>query len=164
MAMLVIPNLTEKNIIKKTDDVVRYIYCPGIYEDEDHPYIDIADANFMVPSGANQEMKAASVELAIEMGMGRKNYLLDYYKDNMIPEDYDMLMEAMKDERPLERGFSPDFMYYNFEFEKQMKTGKPVSTYISEIEGKLNTYAEKFRTKLKDYRDYTGLSNEETAE
>ena len=159
----VIPNLTETNIInsENSTDVIRYIYCPGIYEDEKKPYIDIADANFMVPSGANPDMKAAAIDLAIEMGMGRKNHLVDYYKKNMVEEDYNLLMEAMQDERPLERGFSPDFMYYNFNFTNEMKAGKPVSTYISEIEGKLHTLADKFRAKLAEYRDYTGLSNEE---
>ena len=157
----VIPNMTELNAIHQGDDDVRYIFFPGIYEDEKKPYMDIADANFMVPSGANQDMKAASVELAIQMGMGRKNHLVNYYKEVMVEEDYNLLMESMKNEKPLSRAFSPNFRYSQFNFSGDMKNGKPVSTYVSEYKGVLESHAETFRTKLAEYREYTGLSNED---
>jgi len=159
-----VPNLTVWNSTTETEDVIRYIFLPGITEEEEKPYLNIADANFMIPSGANQKMKAASVELAIEMGMGRKNYLLDYYKEQMVAEDYELLMESMKNEKPLSRAFSPNFRYSQFKFSEEMKAGKPVSTYISEYQGLLESHAETFRAKLKEYRDYTGLSNEKTNE
>ena len=163
MSAHVIPNLTETNIInsENSTDVIRYIFCPGIYDDEKKPYLDIADANFMIPSGANPDTKAASVELAIEMGMGRKNHLVNYYKEQMIPEDYDLLMESMKNEKPLSRAFSPNFRYSNFKFSDEMQTGKPVSTYVKEYQGVLESHAADFRKKLADYREYTGLSGEQ---
>ena len=156
-----VPNLTTWNNTTETEDLIRYIFLPGITEEEEKPYINIADANFMVPSGANQDMKAASVELAIQMGMGRKNHLVNYYKEVMVEEDYNLLMESMKNEKPLSRAFSPNFRYSQFNFSGDMKNGKPVSTYVSEYKGVLESHAETFRTKLAEYREYTGLSNED---
>ncbi|MDP4118278.1 MAG: extracellular solute-binding protein [Bacillota bacterium] len=156
----VVPNVLITNSGSETADTIRYIYFPSTLKEEIGPHIYVTDAQFMTPTGSNQKMKAGAVELGICMGMGRKDYLMDYYKKSMSPDDYNLLMESMKNEKPLPRGFSPDFMYYNFAFYAHMMTGEPVATYISEIKTKLDTCAKSFNQKIEEYRQDTGLSDE----
>ena len=94
------------------------------------------------------------------MGVGRKAYLDDYYKTMLNEEDYEILIKTFENSKPLARGFS-EFKYTDFKFGAEMSTGKSVSTYVSEISGKLNTYAENFNNKIEEYRAETGLSNED---
>ena len=153
----VMPNIVKTNNTAETEDAIRYIYIPNSDPALSGPHGFFTDAAFLTPAGSNLDVKAAAVELAISMGVGRKAYLLDYYESTLSEEDYDLLMETFENSKPLARGFS-EFRYNNFGFSKEIMTGKSVSTYVGEITGQLETYAENFNKKLEEYRNDTGLN------
>ena len=154
----VMPNIIKTNNTAETTDTIRYIYIPSSNPDRIDAHGFFTDAAFLTPAGSNPDTKAAAVELAISMGVGRKAYLDDYYQTMLNADDYALLMKTFENSKPLARGFS-EFKYNQFGFAGEMKTGKSVSTYVSEISGQLRTYAENFNTKIKKYREETGLSN-----
>ena len=156
----VVPNLMITNNTTETTDTIRYIYLPSAKKEKAGPHVYYTDSAFMTPTGSNVDVKAAAVELAIQMGQARKNYLLDYYKGVTTEEDYDLLLESINNGEPLARGFT-EFGYQKFKFYDEMKSGKPVATYISEITGQLEAAADNFNKKVEEYRLDTGLSGEE---
>ena len=154
----VMPNLMVGNLTTETDDVIRYIYLPSARPEKIGPHLYLTDAQFMTPTGSNPDVKAAAVELGICMGASRKAYILDYYKKNMNDEDFEILTKAMEDEEPLGRGVN-GFNHTHLLFYDNMKSGKPVATYISEMATKMKTYADEFNRKLEDYRAESGLED-----
>ncbi len=156
----VVPNLNKTNQGTETTDVIRYIYFPSTLPEEVGPHAYLTDTSFMTPAGSEETMKAATIELAIYMGESRKARLDELYKETMIPEDYDILMESVKNTAPLQRAFSPDFRYSSFKFYDQIMTGKPVATYIAEYKTQLETLADAYNEKVIAYREETGLSAE----
>ncbi len=156
----VMPNIIKTNNTAETTDTLRYIYIPSSDPEKAGPHTYFTDDAFLTPAGSNQDVKAAAVELAICMGVGRKNYLDNYYQENMTEEDYKLFNEALANGAPMARPFN-EFPYTKFAFFSEMKTGKSVSTYVSEITGQLESFAENFDKKLADYRESTGLGGEE---
>ena len=156
----VMPNIIKTNNTAESTDTIRYIYIPNSDPKLSGPHGFFTDAAFLTPAGSNLDVKPAAVELAISMGVGRKNYLDNYYKTMLNEEDYEILMKSFNNSKPLARAFS-EFKYYNFNFQTEMMTGKSISTYVSELTGQLETYAENFNKQIEAYREDTGLSNED---
>ena len=156
----VMPNIIKTNNTAETTDTLRYIYIPSSNPDKAGAHSYFTDDAFLTPAGSNPDTKAAAVELAICMGVGRKAYLDNYYQSTMTADDYKLFCEALENGAPMARPFS-EFPYQYFNFYTEMKTGKAISTYVSEINGKLEAAAENFEKKLARYRSETGLSGEE---
>lgn len=160
MATDVFPNILVSNTATETTDTIRYIYLPNSKPEYAGPHSFFTDAAFLTPNGSYEPAKAAAVELAINLCEGRKNFLMGYYEENLNKEDFDILLKALDNGQPLQRGFN-GFMYWDFDFSYQMSSGKSIATYISEISTKLETAAEDFRKELAAYREESGLSNQD---
>ncbi len=160
MSTDVFPNLLVSNSGTETEDVIRYIYIPNSKAEYAGPHSFFTDAAFLTPAGSNEAAKPAAVELAIELCTGRLNSLTAMYKEKLNEEDYEILIQALDNGRPLERGFN-GFMYWDFDFNYQMTSGKSIATYIDEMTTRLETAADEFRQELEEYREETGLSNED---
>jgi len=160
MSADVMPNIIKTNNTSETTDSIRYIYIPSSNPEKIDAHSYFTDDAFLTPAGSNQKVKAGAVELAICMGVGRKNYLDDYYQSTMTEEDYKLFCKALDNGAPMARPFT-EFPYQQFKFYSEIETGKAISTYVTEISGQLEAAAKNFEKKLADYRDYTGLSGEE---
>ena len=145
----VAPNLMISNNASSTTDTIRYIFFPSHKAEEAKPHIYLTDAQFMLPSGS--KMQAAAIDLALDMCEARRDYMNNYYREVMTEEGYNMIMEAMKDSKVIPHMF-PDFQFPHLNFNEEMKTGKPVSTYVSEKVTSMKAAAESFNEKLAAYR------------
>ncbi len=156
----VVPNVIVTNEGTETTDSLRYIYFPSTLPEEIGPHVYLTDAQFMTPSGCNPDTKAGAVELGIYMCEAREKALTKFYQEKMNEEDYAIFTEAMGNAKVLPRAFSPDFPYYAFQFHNNIKTGKPIATYVAEFKTVLDGHAATLNKKIVDYREETGLSAE----
>jgi len=137
----ILPDILIQTINEPTEDVIRYIPFP---EKDGSITTYMVDYSFSIPKGAKD--KEAAIELANYMIKSRTEYMENLYKENMLPEDYEIFKKA------LENGYVVRAVVWGKGF-NELKTefpaGKPVSTAISEVIDSMKAAAEKWNNEIK---------------